>query len=232
MNSVIILRFAALEGPGFLAPFLENRNIPRKLVAIDKGEAVPTSLSGMAGLVLMGGPMSVNDSLPWIAPVVKLVQQAMAAHVPVLGHCLGAQLMARAMGATITPNPVPEFGWHPVKTVLSPETARWLADIPEVFPAFHWHGETFSRPKQAARLLTNHHCKNQGFVYDRHLALQCHIEMTEDMVRDWARQGDLPRESPSVQSPVKIFDGTEKHLQAMHEVADALYERWIENLIR
>src|SRR6185503_3931735 len=105
MKPVAIFRSAPTEGPGYFATYLERRSIPWKLVALDKGEAVPRDARRFSGLVFMGGPMSVNDDLPWIIPALELVRDAVRKDVPVLGHCLGGQLMSKAFGGTVRANP-------------------------------------------------------------------------------------------------------------------------------
>ncbi len=114
MQEILIFRHAPHEGPGYLADYLDRRGLPRRLIRIDRNDPVPTSIDGVPGIVLMGGPMSVNDPLPWIPKVTDLIRQAVAADVPVLGHCLGGQLISKALGGAITRNPVKEIGWLPV----------------------------------------------------------------------------------------------------------------------
>ena len=108
MKPIAIFRHASQEGPGYLAEFLDEREIPWQLIAIDAGAAVPSGVDAFAGLVFMGGPMSVNDDLPWIPPVLALIRDAVAGDIPVLGHCLGGQLISRALGGTVSRNPVKE----------------------------------------------------------------------------------------------------------------------------
>src|SRR3989338_10709641 len=154
MKPIAIFRHTPTEGPGYLAEFLDERKIPWQLIAIDSGDAVPQSASAYAGLVFMGGPMSVNDDLPWIPPVLALIREAVTKDIPVLGHCLGGQLISKALGGVITRNPVKEIGWLPVQRVDGNDIARdWLGDLPPEFEVLHWHGETFSIPPGATRIL-------------------------------------------------------------------------------
>ncbi len=132
--------------------------------------------------------MSVNDDLPWIAAELALIRDAVERGVPVLGHCLGGQLLARALGATVGPNPVKEIGWGEVEVVDPDAAAAWLPGL-STFPAFHWHGETFTLPDGARPLLASAHCARQGFVLGPHLGLQCHVEMTSAMIEEWCRLG-------------------------------------------
>lgn len=234
MRPIAVFRHAESEGPGHFATFIERAGLPWRLIAIDAGEPVPAEPSAYAGLVFMGGPMSVNDDLPWIAAEIKLIQQAVAQDIPVLGHCLGGQLMARALGGSVTRNPVKEIGWGRVRAVDSPATAHWLGDLQE-FDAFHWHGETFSIPAGASRILESAHCANQGFALGKHLALQCHVEMTEPMIRQWCAIGAdeiAAADSPAVQTPAQIEAATPALLAPLQSVAERLYARWIEGLRR
>src|SRR5262245_55774807 len=114
MKPVAIFRHLAAEGPGHFVTYLTRRNVPWRLVRIDEGEAVPGDPAGFSGLVFMGGPMSANDRLPWIDEILALIRAAVASDVPVLGHCLGAQLMAKALGGEVTRNAVKEIGWGKV----------------------------------------------------------------------------------------------------------------------
>jgi GMP synthase-like glutamine amidotransferase len=231
MDPVVIFRHAKHEGPGYFADFLDRKGIPHRLVRIDASDPVPQSLDGISGLVFMGGPMSVNDPLPWIPQAVLLIQQAVAADIPVLGHCLGGQLMAKALGTTVTANPVKEIGWLMVQAIRSPTTAPWLGDLPLQFPVFHWHGETFDLPPGATRLIASADCLNQGFVFGKHLGLQCHVEMTESMIAEWAKESDnelVP--SRTVQTGAEMMDEAKELLPTLHRIADTLYEHWIRGL--
>lgn len=231
---VAIFRHARSEGPGYLAQFLDARGIPWRLIRIDAGEAVPASAGEYAGLVFMGGPMSVNDDLPWIGPVLALIRGAVAADIPVLGHCLGGQLMARALGAEVGANPVKEIGWGEVTVADNAQARRWFGDVPR-FLGFHWHGETFGLPAGAAHLLSSAYCANQAFSVGKHLALQCHIEMTADMVRDWCALGaeELAQAaaSPAVQTPQEMARDLQRRVASLQALAEGVYGRWAEGLI-
>jgi GMP synthase-like glutamine amidotransferase len=229
---VAIFRHYPTEGPGYFATFLDRRRIPRVLVGIDAGEAVPADPGGFSGLVFMGGPMSVNDDLPWIPRVLDLIRRAAAAEVPLLGHCLGGQLIAKALGGAVTRNPVKEIGWGEIRVTDAPAARDWLGEL-RAFDGFHWHGETFSIPRGAERILESAHCPNQAFVLGKHLAMQCHVEMTADMVRAWCESGAkeiAASAGPSVQTAPAMQEDLERRLAALHEVADRLYGRWIRGL--
>ncbi|NTV96560.1 MAG: type 1 glutamine amidotransferase [Thiobacillus sp.] len=234
MRPVAIFRHVGHEGPGRLGDFLDSRGIARELIAVDRGDAIPDSPAAYAGLVFMGGPMSVNDDLAWIPRSLELIRRAVAADIPVLGHCLGGQLIAKALGGAISGNPVKEIGWGEARVVACPEAAAWFGDL-RAFPAFHWHGETFSIPEGAVRILETPYCPNQAFVLGKHLALQCHVEMTAEMIEEWCQAGAdeiAAASSPAVQGREAILAGIASHLAAMAAVADRLYGHWVAGLSR
>lgn len=234
MRPIAIFRHARTEGPGYLAEYLDRRSIPWQLVRIDEGESVPADSGAFSGLVFMGGPMSVNDELSWIPPVLRLIRAAVDSQVPVLGHCLGGQLMSKALGGVVGRSPVKEIGWGRCDVPDTPIAREWFGDDLEFFDAFHWHGETFTLPEGAARILSSPWCDNQAFALGPHLALQCHVEMTEDLIKTWCRGGAKEiaesRESPGVQPPREIERQLATRVAALHRVADRLYARWTAGL--
>jgi GMP synthase-like glutamine amidotransferase len=242
MKPVAIFRHAKTEGPGYFATFLDLRSIPWQLIAIDRGNAVPTRAEAYSGLCLMGGPMSVNDPLPWIADECALIRDAVATGVPVIGHCLGGQLISRALGGEVRANAGKEIGWGKARAEngasgdADPQIARrwlgdWLEQTAGIADVFQWHGETFSLPTGAQRLFGNDFCANQAFVLGPHLALQCHVEMTPEMIGAWCAgwasevQG-LAALPACVQTPEQMLAETARRLPVMRRLADQLYSVW------
>jgi GMP synthase-like glutamine amidotransferase len=205
--------------------------VPGQVVKIDEGEPVPDDAARFSGLVFMGGPMSVNDDLPWIAPVLRLIREARDAGVPTLGHCLGGQLMAKALGATVTRNPVKEIGWGRVDVLRNGAAAQWFGADLDAFDSFHWHGETFSIPPGATRIASSPWCANQAFVLGPHLGMQCHVEMTPELIRAWCQDWEkevesLARRTASVQTPAQMTEALEERTRTLNAIADRLYDRW------
>jgi len=235
MKTVAIFRASSTEGPGYFATYLERRSIPWQLVRLDAGERVPRDARQFSGLVFMGGPMSVNDDLPWIAPALELVRDAVRKDVPLLGHCLGGQLIARALGGAVRAAPVKEIGWGEVRVADNEVAREWLGGL-QAFETFQWHGETFSIPPGATRVMENAHCANQGYALGRHFGMQCHVEMTEELVNSWLASGAdeiaASRSSPAVQDPAEIKRDLQPRLAALNEVANRIYDRWTEGLSR
>lgn len=238
MKPIAIFRHTPTEGPAYFATVLERKRLPYRVIGVDVGEPVPADASAFAGLCFMGGPMSVNDDLPWIAQVCSLIRDAVARQVPVLGHCLGGQLMAKALGAPVTRNPVKEIGWGTVRVLDDLEARRWLGEDLKEFLSFHWHGETFAIPEGATRLMESPWCANQAYVVDgRHFGMQCHVEMTPELIRTWYGQWAdeitaLAGRVVSVQTPQQMEDGIEDKVRALNAVADRIYDRWLEGLAR
>ncbi len=232
MRPVAIFRHYVTEGPGYFATYLDRRGLPWRLIRIDEGDCVPVDPGAFCGLAFMGGPMSVNDELPWIAPVLELIRRAVADNLPVVGHCLGGQLMSKALDGRVSRNPVMEIGWGEVEVAAVPAARQWFDGL-DRFESFHWHGETFTVPPGATRILGGRWCENQAFALGPHLAMQCHVEMTEDLVRTWCRAGAreiAQNKSPAVQSPDEIQRNLPERIAALNAVADRIYERWIEGL--
>jgi len=233
MKPVAVFRHSPTEGPGYFATYLESRNIPWRLIAVDQGDVVPADPRLFGGLVFMGGPMSVNDDLPWIPPVLQLIRQSVAASVPVLGHCLGGQLISKALGGKVGRNPVKEIGWGEILVADNPAARLWFGPGIEHFESFHWHGETFTIPPGAVRIMGNRHCQNQGFVIGNSLGMQCHVEMTEELVTSWCETGAgeiAESGGPAVQSPQLMQHGMREKLAALRGVASRLYDQWVKGL--
>lgn len=230
---IIIFRFLAHEGPGFLGDFLDAQNIAWQLIKIDEGAPIPSSILTFSGMVLMGGSMSVNDDLPWITPLLHLIRQAKDNNIPLLGHCLGGQLMSKALGAVVTKNAIKEIGWGEVAVSNNEIAKHWFGKI-ETFNAFHWHGETFSLPAEAHHLLVSSHCQNQAWSIDKHLAFQTHIEMTPEMVKKWCEEGEAElraaQASPAVQQSNAMQENLAVHCFLLNKVATQVYSQWIQGL--
>ena len=235
MQPITIFRFSPTEGPAYFATFLDRQRLSWKIVALDAGDPVPESVAGLSGIAMMGGPMSVNDVLPWVKPMESLLRRAVDADIPVIGHCLGGQLLAKALGATVRRSPNVEIGWHKVNVDPVPVAHDWVGSDP-AWTTFEWHNESFDLPDGATRILTNEACPNQAYVIGNSIGLQGHVEMTEDMVHAWIGDGggDLaPVEGqtrPYVQSAAQITADLDRNVGELHHRAERIYQRWIEGL--
>jgi GMP synthase-like glutamine amidotransferase len=241
MKPVAIFRHLKTEGPGYFATFLELHSIPWQLIAIDQGETLPANAEYFSGIALMGGPMSVNDPLPWIDASCALIRDARERGIPVIWHCLGGQLMSKAFGGQITRSPLKEIGWGTATAECNDTASRWLGDwlgeTGGTATVFQWHGETFSIPPGAQRIMSNEYCRNQMFALDPHLAMQCHVEMTPAMIVKWGESWPaevigLDPLPATVQTPQQMQKETPDRLSAMRALAEQLYSVWIRGLKR
>ena len=226
---------SSTEGPGYFASYLERRSIPWKLVSVDASEPLPRDARKFSGLVFMGGHMSVNDDLPWIIPALELIRDAVRKDVPLLGHCLGGQLISKALGGAVRANPVKEIGWGEVRVADNEVAREWLGDV-QTFLSFHWHGETFTIPPGATRVMENGYCANQAFALGKHLGMQCHVEMTEELIHSWLSSGADEMKascaSPAVQDVDEIQRDVRDRLSRLNDVANRIYDRWTDGLAR
>lgn len=232
MKPVRIFRHVACEGPGYLGTFLEQNNIPYDVTCIDEGVTVPQNLDDISGLVFMGGGMNVTDPLQWIDDEKKLIKKAIDKNIPVLGICLGAQLISAALGGKITHDDNMEIGWHEVTPDINKEDNEWISSLPEKFTPFHWHADTFSIPDGATVLMHSKCRKNQAFVLNNSLAIQFHLEMTVEMVKEWVRSfnSDLESAHPCTQNSDEIVLNLEERITALHQVADIIFGKWVKGL--
>jgi GMP synthase-like glutamine amidotransferase len=175
--NIHVLQHVAFEGLGSIGAWIEAGQATLSSTRFFEAPDLPT-LDSVDMLIILGGPMSVldEDGLPWLIQEKQFIRDAVAREIPILGICLGAQLIASAMGARVYPNPVKEIGWFPVRAVPAP--AGYLR-LPQECMAFHWHGETFDLPEGAVHLARSDGCVNQAFQLHRNvIGLQFHLETT------------------------------------------------------
>ena len=211
------------EGLGAIEPWLLERGFKITRTAFFAGES-PPSPENIDFLIVMGGPMSVNDEAihPWLAGEKAFLRSLLATGKPVLGICLGAQLIASALGASVYRNSEPEIGWFPLEGLT-------VADgfgFPERFTAFHWHGETFDLPDGAIPLARTEACENQAFrLGDRVIGLQFHLETTSESAAALVEHcADELVEAPWIQDPDALLSGPAGGLEATHSLLGELLE--------
>jgi len=185
------LQHVPFEGLGQIEPLLLELGHTLAGSHLYRGEALP-ALDDFDGLVVMGGPMGVadGDRYPWLQPELTLIGQAVRAGKRVLGVCLGAQLIAAALGAEVTKNRWREIGWFPISRDPQASGSALGALFPEQLEVFHWHGDTFALPEGALRLASSTACVEQGYMLgERVIGLQFHIEMTSETVATLCEHG-------------------------------------------
>ncbi len=181
MATIHWLQHVSFEGLGSMEGWLLEQGHNLSCTRLWAGDILP-SLDTFSGLIVMGGPMGIYDheEYPWLSEEKEFLRLVAERGMPILGICLGAQLLADVLGAEVSENPEKEIGWFPVtRSADIPEFL--LSVLPEQLTVFHWHGDTFSLPEQAVRLYSSEACINQAFLYKEHvIGLQFHLETTRN----------------------------------------------------
>ncbi len=220
MNRLLIVRHIDIEGPGSFGKFATEEGCAYQIFdAYDnKPDALSEiDLSDIGGIVLLGGPMNVyeEEKYPFLAAEKDLVRNAIEKNIPVLGICLGAQLIAVALGARVRPSPVKEVGWYDVELEEVAKTDPLLKELGRRTKVFQWHEDTFDLPKGAVLLAKNNGI-NQAFRYKNLAwAFQFHIEVDEEMIKSWYDEyvKDASREG-KCSDVIKQYVGIAKDFEA------------------
>lgn len=230
MSPVLILQFMENDAPAYLGTWLAEHGIASDLRLATASGGFPQRIDGYSALALLGGAMSANDDLPFLRTAQSLIDQAMQRDIPVLGHCLGGQLMARTLGARVAASPAPEVGWHRMDCVDSPLAHECLGQSGSC-EVFHWHYEAFDLPTGAQRLAASEHCPNQAFAIGPHLGLQFHVEVDAAKIESWLSHHDTEyeqarREFDTVHDVERVRRDTTRCLGGQQRLADCIYGRW------
>jgi GMP synthase-like glutamine amidotransferase len=221
VSRVLAFRHVPFEHLGLIADALAAHGVECRYVDLYESPRPPGVEEG-DGLIFMGGPMSVNDDLPYLREEVRIIQEATARNIPVLGVCLGSQLIARALGSSVYRNPVKEIGWYPVQFTESAAEDGMFEGLAEE-TVFHWHGETFDLPRGAELLASSAACRHQAYRVGTNVyGLQFHLEVTPEMIVDWCTQdancGDM-REMEGTIDP-------EYNRARFEELSRMVFGRW------
>ena len=219
------LEHAPFEGPGRIAAWAAERGHPLARTALYDGEG-PPAMDAFDVLAIMGGAMSIHEhrAHPWLADEKIFLAEAIRARKPILGICLGAQLLADVLGGKVFQNAEKEIGWFPVRVF---DRAAPFAAFPERLTVMHWHGDTFTIPDGARRVAESDACANQAFVHgDRVVGLQFHIELEKVGIEDLAAASlDEAGRAPFIQSREQLLappPGSEAGRAALYALLDAL----------
>lgn len=231
-NKILVLQHAPNEGLGVFEEELNKANLPWETLMVSGETLWPSSvkLEEYGGFIILGGPMGVyeQDKYPWIAKELMVVREMLRQKKPILGVCLGAQMIAEAAGGRVFPGDRPEIGWFPIRLddwFYKRNPCFFQIDPAKPHMVFHWHGDTFEIPSEGYRLAWNDNYKNQAFCFNGNaVGVQFHVEMTEDMIRNWL-QGEWARKQviASGGDPDKILVDAHKYLPAMRDLAHKIF---------
>ncbi len=211
MARIHVLQHVSFEGPGTIATWSDQRGHLLSVTELFNTKPLP-EVTQIENLVILGGPMSVHDEdkHSWLKPEKKFIRECIDQGRKVLGICLGAQLVAEVLGGHVFKNETKEIGWFPIELTSDGKSHSAFSGLTSSIIALHWHGETFTLPKEATHLARSLACENQAFTYsDNVLALQFHLEMTHQGARDLALEceADL-KPSQFVQTPESFLSNT------------------------
>lgn len=232
MKPILILQNASNDGPDYFEAYLQSTATAYHVVNIGQGQALPLSLHAYGGFALMGGAMGANDEslYPHLTQAYALLQQAIAERIPVIGHCLGGQMLAKALGASVTTRPnQKEVGWHEVTSLDSELALEWLGAAK--FQTMQWHYDVFSLPQGASLLASSRLCPHQAFVaHDIFLGMQFHIEARGQKINIWVDEVRSDASEPDgihCHDDARIRFDTEQFAAQARTVADHIYGRWL-----
>lgn len=232
MKPVIVFIHVACDSPGYITTFLEQRKIDYELVCLDEGVPLSLDLADVSGLVFMGGPGNVGEPTDWMRQEMRLISEAAKRGVPMLGICLGAQLISKALGGEVYPAESLEVGWHEVERLPQENGPWWFDDLPARWEVFQWHAHTYTLPPGAVALARSKCAEQQAFALGNILALQFHLEMTPEIIRSVISRyaSDLEYTSDCVQSPENIVQELETRTRNGFAIADLVFARWVSEL--
>ena len=233
MSRILVCQHVAFEILGTLNPLLKSYGVRIKYVNFGRDPDARPSLDGYRGLVVLGGPMNVDQVAehPHLTTEVELIREAIDRGLPVLGICLGAQLIAKALGACVGPSPEKEIGWYDVTLTESGRNDPLFAHFGGTEKIFQWHGDTFAIPKGAVHLAASPGCTHQAFRYgDNVYALQFHLEVDEALIERWlnvpVHVAELAELSGNV-DPDSIRSDTHEHIEQLRSLADCTFTEFI-----
>jgi GMP synthase (glutamine-hydrolysing) len=230
---VVALQHMACEGIAGMEKALKGKGIGCDYVPLHEGASIPGDISGYSGIIILGGPMNVYQETEYafLRDENTFIKKILKEDKPVLGICLGAQLIAKAAGAKVLTGHRKELGWYDVDITNAGAKDPLFKGFPERFNAFQWHGDTFQIPKGATKLASSEIFPNQAFRLGNACALQFHIEVLEETIEDWMAVYIEELESLDYIDAEKIRADTKKYVNGLYALADRFYENFISALL-
>lgn len=233
MARILVFKHVAAEPLGTLDPLIRARGHRIRFVNFERHPDARPRVDKYDGLIVLGGPMNIDqaDRYPHLATEARAVEQALELGKPVLGICLGAQIIAHALGSRVYPSEQAEIGWYPLTPTAAAARDPVLAPLPAGHPMFQWHGCTFDLPAGAELLATGQHCVNQAFRYgEAGYGFQFHMEMDRALVSRWL---SIPGYRDDLASNgefdiPQIEAATHAHIDALQALADKVFNRFLD----
>jgi len=220
--NVLVMKHVEIEGPGLIEDFLRQEKTPYQILTLESGLRLP-KLDNLTHLVILGGPMNVyeEDRYPFLKIEDLFIKEAIQRGKSILGICLGAQLIAKALGAKVFKAPVREIGWYDVSLTRIGSIDPFFSQLPKRFSVFQWHEDTFEIPLRAITIATSSFVPHQAFRYGENVyGLQFHLEVTHQMIREWmdTYEEEFEGPQPPLLSKLKILADTELKIKPYKEM--------------
>jgi GMP synthase (glutamine-hydrolysing) len=229
MVRVLVLQHMGCEGLGSLEGFFDKQGVDHVHVALFAGEKIPSDWDRYNGIVILGGPMNVyqEKEYPFLAEEDALIKKALANLKPMLGICLGAQIIAKAAGAKVLTGHRKEIGWYDVNLTSEGRDDLLFNGLPKSFKVFQWHGDTFDIPSKGVKLASSEIFPNQAFRVGNACGLQFHIEVTEGIILDWMKEYNKEIGGLDYINPKEIISDTKRRSKDLIKLADKVYANFL-----
>ena len=221
MSEVLVIRNTSIEGPGYLGELLNNDGFVIHSVNA-KHEKLPDK--NYSFVVILGAPESANDDLPYLQEEQKLIKKTVDDDIPVLGICLGSQLIAKTFGGKVYRGPKKEIGFY--HDLRIDNNSKLFSGFTNPFTVFHWHGDTFDLPEQAVRLVHSENYPNQAFQINSAVGLQFHLEVNAEMVNLWLDKTQEKLQQIPYIDPQKIRSDIDENISIVKNNMNNFYNNF------
>jgi GMP synthase (glutamine-hydrolysing) len=233
MKKLLVCQHVSHEILGTLDPMFRESGFRIRYANFSRFPTIEPSIKSYDGLVILGGPMNVADvdKYPHLAYEISLIQEALKKDIPILGICLGAQLIAKSLGAAVYPNREKEIGWYDVSRTPEGSSDPLFKNYSDTEKLFQWHGQTFDIPPKAVHLASSVLCQNQAFRFGNKVyGIQFHLEVDEPMIERWLKVPDNADELAHLRekmTPAQIRHDTQKHLKRLHSLSEMVFGEFV-----
>ncbi len=227
---ILIIKNCTAEGPGIITVVLDRNNQTYKIIDLEKKDTLPENVNKYKGYIILGGTMNVyeQEKYPFLKAEELMIKKIIESDLPLLGICLGAQMLTKSVGDTVDLDSCKEVGWTEIELTETGANDKIFSGIERSFNVFQWHSDTFHIPKNGTRLATGSKCKNQAFKIKTNIyAFQFHIEVTADIVKNWLGSYTTEKNDKLAINPDEVFSDTEKYIDKSVETGIKIIENFI-----